>query len=595
MNIYKYLILVLLFAGCSKDSAEEQDSVAPSVVSVSPVDKATDVLLSSAITVTYDEAIHLVDGYQILVNGTSRTCAVNDKVLSVYVTLENSTAYSVSIPKTAISDAAGNLASAVSFSFTTVVAEETDPTVYEAEKASRSTSLVIEKYLSGFSGTGYVGKFESTNDKLTFNLTDFTAGAYDIYIAYHTADFGAKSCNVSINGNAGVCDLPVTAGIFKETKVAAKKLLAGNNTIVLSAVLTQFYVDYIRVVPNTEPEVPSTISTTLVTPSPSLEAVKVYSFLLENYRKNIISSSMANVAWNINEAEWVKQHTGKYPAMATFDYIHLKASPANWIDYSKIEVLENWWNQNGLISANWHWIVPKSESLANSVDYEKDYTYEPGKTTFRAVNALKDGTWENKILKADLEKMAGYLLLLKNKNIPVIWRPLHEAAGNIYEYNNGTAWFWWGNDGAETYVQLWRYMFDYFQAQGLNNLIWVWTTQTKDNAFYPGDAYVDIVGRDIYNNSTLTNLAAQFTSIQDAYPTKMVTLSECGNVAKISAQWAAGAEWSFFMPWYDYKRTLNPGTADFELTTHEHADKAWWVDAFAMDNVITLDEMPSLK
>ncbi|MBN2743508.1 MAG: Ig-like domain-containing protein [Marinilabiliaceae bacterium] len=346
---------------------------------------------------------------------------------------------------------------------------------------------------------------------------------------------------------------------------------------------------------STVPKPDHVISTSLVTPSPSPEAVKVYSFLLENYRKNIISSSMANVAWNINEAEWVKQHTGKYPVMATFDYIHLKASPANWIDYSKIEVLENWWNQNGLISANWHWIVPKSESLANSVDYEKDYTYEPGKTTFRAANALKDGTWENKILKADLEKMAGYLLLLKNKNIPVIWRPLHEAAGNIYEYNNGTAWFWWGNDGAETYVQLWRYMFDYFQAQGLNNLIWVWTTQTKDNAFYPGDAYVDIVGRDIYNNSTLTNLAAQFTSIQDAYPTKMVTLSECGNVAKMSAQWAAGAEWSFFMPWYDYKRTLNPGTADFALTTHEHADKAWWVDAFAMDNVITLDEMPSLK
>ncbi|MFT3740947.1 MAG: glycosyl hydrolase [Breznakibacter sp.] len=337
------------------------------------------------------------------------------------------------------------------------------------------------------------------------------------------------------------------------------------------------------------------IATTLVTPNPSPEAVKVYDFLRENYRKNIISSTMANVAWNINEAEWVKQHTGKYPAMATFNYIHLKASPANWIDYSNTEVLEDWWSRNGLIGANWHWIVPRNESLVNSSDYGNDYSYKPEETSFRAANALTDGTWENKILKADLEKMAGYLLLLKNKNIPVLWRPLHEAAGNIYEYNNGTAWFWWGYDGAETYKQLWRYMFDYFKAQGLNNLIWVWTTQTKDNAFYPGDDYVDIVGRDIYNNSIVSNLADQFTGIQDVYPTKMVTLSECGNVAMISAQWAAGAEWSFFMPWYDYNRTVNPGTPAFELTTHEYADKAWWVDAFAMDKVITLDEMPGLK
>ncbi len=34
----------------------------------------------------------------------------------------------------------------------------------------------------------------------------------------------------------------------------------------------------------------------------------------------------------------------------------------------------------------------------------------------------------------DIDKLSGYLKLLKMKNIPVLWRPLHEAAGNIGAY-----------------------------------------------------------------------------------------------------------------------------------------------------------------
>ena len=51
-------------------------------------------------------------------------------------------------------------------------------------------------------------------------------------------------------------------------------------------------------------------------------------------------------------------------------------------------------------------------------------------------DAVEDGLSfiENAIIKADLDKVANYLLLLQQANIPVIWRPLHEAAGT---------WFWW--------------------------------------------------------------------------------------------------------------------------------------------------------
>jgi mannan endo-1,4-beta-mannosidase len=339
-------------------------------------------------------------------------------------------------------------------------------------------------------------------------------------------------------------------------------------------------------------EVDFTIDAHLVVSNPSPEAVKLYDFLKAQYGTQSLSGTMSHVSWNINEAEWVKQHTGKYPVIATVDYIHLQYAPANWIDYNVTGFLEDWWAANGLVSAGWHWVVPQSEAVK---DDPSKFTYKPEETTFSAANALVEGTWENEIVKADLEEMADYLLLLKDKNIPVIWRPLHEAAGNIYEYNNGTAWFWWGAKGANHYKALWIYMFEYFESRGLNNLLWVWTTQTKDDPFYPGDAYVDMVGRDIYNNGSETDMADQFAAIQASYPNKMVTLSEFGNVATFSKQWNAGAHWSFFMPWYDYNRTLDPGSVTFENEDHEFAPAAWWQNAAAHEAVLWREDMPDLK
>lgn len=199
------------------------------------------------------------------------------------------------------------------------------------------------------------------------------------------------------------------------------------------------------------------------------------------------------------------------------------------------------------------------------------------------------------MVNADLEKLANYLLLFKNKNIPVIWRPLHEAAGNIYEYPNGEAWFWWGYDGAGIYKKLWIYMFDFFQEKGLNNLLWVWTTQTKDADFYPGDEYVDIIGRDVYNTPGADAISAEYISIKETYPNKLVTMSEFGDVADIALQWESGAQWSYFMPWYDYKRTNDVNSDAFKETSHDFADADWWKNAMNSELVISRDKMPSLK
>lgn len=216
------------------------------------------------------------------------------------------------------------------------------------------------------------------------------------------------------------------------------------------------------------------------------------------------------------------------------------------------------------------------ENNGTALDPNKDYAFYKADTEFDATNATVEGTWENKVFTEDLKNVAAYLKLLRDADIPVLWRPFHEAAGG---------WFWWGKDAA-SFKSLWIAMFNYFKTEGLDNLIWVWTTEGNDADWYPGDQYVDIVGRDVYNKET-ADCVSEYTSIAENYGNKIVSLSECGTVGLISEQWASGARWSWFMPWYD-------GTNE-DGSPVVHADEAWWKDAMSQEFVVSREELPSME
>lgn len=342
------------------------------------------------------------------------------------------------------------------------------------------------------------------------------------------------------------------------------------------------------------------IDTTLCNADAIGSAKNVYRYLLSQYGKKILSSTIANVNWNFSEANLVYQATGKYPAIATMDYIHMFTLTSHnpfeyWqVPYNDTKAVEEWWNNNGLIAACWHWNMPANKDAIMSTD---GYTCTPGSGTITKDGAttcvtpsmiMDETSWVYEIAQEDLTKMVELLKLLQDKGIPVIWRPFHEASGNTYgQYAGGGAWFWWGKEGAEKYKKLWRYLYDFFKTNGVNNLIWVWTSQNNgDDDWYPGDEYVDIIGQDIYNKNAASN-AEDFRRLQATYPNKMVTLSECGNVGKISEQWHNGAYWSYVMPWYEY----NAGSLD----NHQHANTEWWVDAMKFPGTISREDLPSLK
>ena len=333
------------------------------------------------------------------------------------------------------------------------------------------------------------------------------------------------------------------------------------------------------------------LATELVTPHPIVQAQALYNYLLSQYGKNILSSTAADVAWNSTVADYVFNTTGKYPAINCFDFIHICVPENNWINYNDISPVKNWADAGGIVSLMWHFNVPLSETTVvdaggNGLSFYSD------RTSYKASNALKEGTWENKWFYEQLEKTANVILKLQDEGIAALWRPFHEAAGNYYALKwKGSAWFWWGDDGPEVCKQLWNAMYDYFTAKGIRNLIWVWTAQNyngdmssfdSDLPFYPGDGKVDVVARDIYGGSVY-GCGVEFAQLQNAYPHKMIALGECGysdsaQFPSLSDGWNAGAKWSWFMPW----SAAGPSTM---------VSAEWWKDAFSMDYVITRDEI----
>lgn len=331
----------------------------------------------------------------------------------------------------------------------------------------------------------------------------------------------------------------------------------------------------------------------LANASATTEAQKVYTVLSQLSGLKTVSGTVANVDWNICEAENVKNWTGHWPAINVFDFINLRNSKdvnsKGWVDYSDLSVAVNWWRAGGLVGAMWHWQLPANNG--------KDYTCTPGtqanETEFDPSCIDNPQSEGYKQLTKDIDQVATYLKGLQKKNVPVIWRPLHEASGNTYEYEGGKAWFWWGIKGSDIYKKLWRWMyFRLVNYHKINNLIWVWCSQMNDDDWYPGDDVVDVIARDSYY-ALQYPLMKEYKTLIAKYPSKLIALAECGNGDEVKMSswsdiWSEGSRWCWFMPWYDYD--YNKGKAD----THHYADKQWWTDAFATGLVVDRDQMKAL-
>jgi beta-mannanase len=99
---------------------------------------------------------------------------------------------------------------------------------------------------------------------------------------------------------------------------------------------------------------------------------------------------------------------------------------------------------------------------------------------------------------------------------PLFLRWGHEMNGTWYpwdgSHNGGETTTGYGDpgkaDGPERYVDAWRHIHRIFEAEGVENVTWIWSPNMIDHPnsvlnsirnYYPGDEYVDWVGIDGYN------------------------------------------------------------------------------------------------
>jgi hypothetical protein len=202
----------------------------------------------------------------------------------------------------------------------------------------------------------------------------------------------------------------------------------------------------------------------------------------------------------------IENVTGRSPALVSYELSHLTKPALTAFDVASFRAARPALRERilaqhargALVSLVWHLKCPKRAANERDLfapsecpaDYRLDSLLEGGAhfTEWRAIlDELAELLWSAKDARGNL--------------IPIQLRPFHEFTGN---------WFWWGaQNDPQTYARVWRDMVDYLRrGRGLHNALWVFCPNGPAgaapaappfDAFYPGDAYVDVVAFDRYD------------------------------------------------------------------------------------------------
>ncbi len=294
---------------------------------------------------------------------------------------------------------------------------------------------------------------------------------------------------------------------------------------------------------------------TLCTPNPSKEAKALFNYLNDMYGNKILSGQMW-APWGYDELKYIKEITGKQPAIRGMDFIDSKQNDA------EVQHAIDWWKGGGIPTIMWHWGAP---SVGEG--------YENSKKPVSIDSIFIEDTPQNISFWKELETKANLLEKIRDANVPILWRPFHELNGN---------WFWWGKQGPEKFKKLWITVYDYMvNKRKLNNLIWVLCyTGNPDAAWYPGKQYIDIAGADTYSKGT-SSQTKMYQQVKQIAGDKMpLTYHECGIPPNPDSCKKEGTMWSWWMEWH---------------TGHlKNVDKEYLKFIYNHDLIITLDEVPDI-
>lgn len=475
--------------------------------------------------------------------------------------------------------------------------------LYEAESAWLSEGLVIEglentdetsvnpsesnENNAPFSGEGYVTGFKPDGStSVIFNVDAPSNQHYDL--SFSIASEHLVNCRISLNGNEITTFKTMNDGEFTLITLYGVFLVKGISEIEIRPLDGNIKLDYLKLSNNTSlSEIKYNAESERVNINAGESAKKLMNFLTENYGKYTITGQYASSPEN-KELELIYQTTGKYPAIR-FSALHTSGSSFDSM-FKELDACADWYKKGGIVSLMWYWEAPseKPSVYAEETDFKLSDAVTDIDIAELTQEEIRGLYGEGKIseqcygLILDIDNMAGQLISLKNKGIPVLWRPLHEASGD---------WFWWGASGVDDYKWLWNLMYkrftNYFE---LDNLIWVWNGQSE-STLVDKDTF-DIASLDIYMSADKNygSRYEQFLALQKIVgEDKLIALSECSNIPDMDDSFRDNSVWSFFGLWYG--KYLSDENGGFSET---YMSRDAFIRAYNSDGALSLDEYITL-
>lgn len=219
--------------------------------------------------------------------------------------------------------------------------------------------------------------------------------------------------------------------------------------------------------------------------------------------------------------EKLHTQTGKYSALLGLEYGY--TANVNYAEINKL--LVGHWNKGGLVTLTWCVDNPfKAGYTVNWNSITNKYSID-----LKSLLTSASPSTAKTNYRCELVNVANGL---KDAGVVVLWRPFHEMNG---------PWFWWGPNNANRptsladFQLLWQDIYQTFTAMGINNLVWVYAVNnpfspsTKDAvvSMFPGDAYVDVVGMDIYK-APVPDFTDNYELLKKL--NKTIVLAECDDI-----------------------------------------------------------------
>ena len=395
-----------------------------------------------------------------------------------------------------------------------------------------------------FSGTGYVTGFDQDSDKIVFKVPLHAAGIYDVRIRYFSPNI--KGFYLNVNGVKLAGYFPKTADGFSEFHAGKIELNAGDNSLAIEKGWGFFEIDRVDLSLSPPIRPVEKLTSKLCDPAANPKTQALMAMLREHYGKGAYSGVYSN-----EDADFVRETTGKVPAIMGGDLIEYSPTRiAHGSDpKNEVERLIAAHHDGAIITLSWHWNAPSglidkmiSGEGGQQVDARWYKGFNTNATTFDLQKAMADPkSADYQLLLHDIDAIAVQLKKLSDADVPILWRPLHEAEGG---------WFWWGAKGPGPFVQLWRLLHDRLtRDHKLHNLIWVFTS-AGNKEWYPGDEYVDVVGIDNYPADLRDTCSVDWETLQSQFAgRKLLAISEFGGVPDVQRMHQFGECWSYFVSW----------------------------------------------